>query len=308
MFICAKPIVGLREFRENLFERGGARDDFTDENSGANEGSDEMFCGVWAGRICGVGREQRECFGGAMAVHFSSRNSACFLGDFESLGAITADDEAQSSGAAHFAQVIDRARSDEFAAGDHESSGARCFDFGQNVGAQKNGVFVAASPNEVPDLADLVRIHACSGFVQDENRWISEESIGEAHALSEAFGQVPNQDFADFEDIDFFRDGFDGTGAFFAGQTFQFRPKSKVFADAHFGVQRTGFGHVTQFLPRKDGFVRDVVTIDADAACRRSQKSCKHAQGGAFPRAVRSEKSDDFATFDMKRNVTYGAK
>lgn len=308
MFIRAKPIVGSSEFCENLFERGGARDDFANEESRAHEGTDETFCCVCCGRVCGVGREQRECFGGAMAVDISVGNSACFLGDFESLGAITADDEAQSGGSAHLAQMIDRARSDEFAAGDHESSGARCFDFGQNVGAQKNGVFVPALPNEVPDLTDLVWIHAGSGFVQDENGWISEESIGEAYALSEAFGQVPNQDVADFEKIDFFRDGFDGAGAVFAGQTFQFCSKAEVLADAHFGIQRTGFGHVSQLLSGKDGFVRDVVTIDADPACGRSQKSCKHAQCGAFPRAIWSEKSDDFARFDMKRYVTYSAK
>lgn len=308
MFIRAKPIVGSREFCENLFERGGARDDFANEESRANEGADETFCCVRRGRVCGVGREQRECFGGAMAVDISVSYSACFTGDFKSFGTITADDEAQSGGSAHLAQMIDRAGSDEFAPRDDESAGARCFDFGQNVGAQKNGVFVAALPNEVPDLTDLVGIHAGGGFVQDENRWVSEESIGEAYALSESFGQVPNQDVADFEKIDFLRDGFDGAGAFFAGQTFQFCSKAEVLADAHFGVQRTGFGHVSQLLSGKDGFVRDVMTIDADPACRRSEKSCKHAQRRAFSRTIWSEKSDDFARFDMKRNVTYGAK
>jgi hypothetical protein len=61
-------------------------------------------------------------------------------------------------------------------------------------------------------------------------------------------------------------------------------------------------------LSGKDGFVRDVMAIDSDLSGGWSEKAGEHAQSGAFAGAVGPKKPDDFAFFDVKRDVTDGPK
>ena len=90
-------------------------------------------------------------------------------------------------------QVVDGIRSDELALVDDDDLLAGLLDFGQDVGAEDDGVVAGERLDEVARLVDLLGIEAGGGLVEDQHVGVVDDGLGEADALAVALGELAEQ-------------------------------------------------------------------------------------------------------------------
>ena len=79
------------------------------------------------------------------------------------------------------------------------------FHFGQEVAGHEDGVAVGGScPEQVSEGSDALGVESVSWFVEDEDRWVTEEGGGEAEALSHAEGVGAGVSVGGMGDVDEF--------------------------------------------------------------------------------------------------------
>ncbi len=187
---------------------------------------------------------------------------------------------------------------------DHAPAGG--LDLGEDVSAEQDGMFFAEVADEFTNLADLIRVEAVGGFVEDEELWAVDEGIGQSDALAVSFGQGGDHFFPHVGQAAQVHDFTDALAAVAAAQSFEASAEVEVFLDAKVIVQRDIFRHVTDFAPRFEGVGEDVVTGHSDPAGGGGQVAGQDAHGGAFACAIGSEEPDDFPPADRKRDIIHG--
>ena len=88
-------------------------------------------------------------------------------------------------------QFVDRAGGGDPAARDDHQVRAGLLDLRQDVAGQEHRVLLAERPDQPPRLLDLRRVQADRRLVQDEDRRVGHERLGQAHALAEPLESCP---------------------------------------------------------------------------------------------------------------------
>ena len=90
-------------------------------------------------------------------------------------------------------QVLDRIRGHQLALVDDDHLLAGLLHFGQNVGAENNGVIAGQAANQLAGFVDLFGIQAGGGLVENQNIGIVDDGLGQSDALPVAFGELADQ-------------------------------------------------------------------------------------------------------------------
>ncbi len=149
--------------------------------------------------------------------------------------------------------------------------------------------------DELADLADLVRVEAVGGLVEDEQFGIVDEGIGQADALAVAFREGLDHLAAHAVEAAGVDDLADAAAGVAVAEALELGAEFQVFPDAHVLVERDVFRHVADFAAGLDGLAEDVEAGDGGGAGGGRQVAGEHPQGGGFARAVGAEEADDFA-------------
>ena len=72
--------------------------------------------------------------------------------------------------------------------------------FGQDVGAEDDGVVAGEAVDQLADFDDLLGIEAGGGLVEDQDVGVVDDRLGEADALAVALGELADQLVADVAD------------------------------------------------------------------------------------------------------------
>ena len=168
-------------------------------------------------------------------------------------------------------------------------------DFGKYVGRQDDGVIAAEGLDELPRVADLLRIEPRRGLVEDEHFGLVDEGLGDPDSLPIAFRQIPRRLVADFLQLTPLDHRVDPRSQHFPSHAFDLGREAQIGEHAHFGVERWILRQVADL---RFGFERrfeNVVAGDADRAGRGRKESGQHAHGRCLACAVGTEKTEDLA-------------
>jgi hypothetical protein len=80
---------------------------------------------------------------------------------------------------------------------DDDDALAGLLDFGEDVGAENDGVVAGEMLQQFADLDDLLGVETGSGFVEDEDIGIVDDGLGQSDALAVAFGELADELLAD---------------------------------------------------------------------------------------------------------------
>ena len=159
-------------------------------------------------------------------------------------------------------------------------------------------MFAGQSADRLERFIDLNRIEAGGRFIENQNRRIGNEGIGETDPLPIPLGQCRKQTPSDFPHAAAFEAFLDAGRAPGMIDPFQFRTERQVFFNPHFAVQRYAFGQVADLPANLGRVVHDVVPGDGCRALRGGQVRREDAHDRRFAGAVRPEKADEFAGLD----------
>ncbi len=152
-------------------------------------------------------------------------------------------------------QVFRRIFGDDFALVNDENAVTKLLGFGKDVGGEHDGALFAHFADDVADFDDLGRVQADGGFIENQHFRAVEQRLRQANALPHPFGKVADVAFGAVEQADHFERFFH---PFFGiGQVAQIGHELQVVEDGHIGVERHGFGQVTDPFPH---FERSLTT------------------------------------------------
>jgi len=133
-----------------------------------------------------------------------------------------------------------------------------------------------------------------------------EEGLGEAGAMTVAFGEGVDGLGADVLEKAGFNNAVDSRAFGFAAESTKVSAEGEKSADGHVVIEGGGFGEVSNFLLCGETVFFDVDAADTGGAFGGREVAGDAAHGGGFPRTVRTEKSEDFAFFDGEGKIFDG--
>ena len=191
------------------------------------------------------------------------------------------------------------------ALGDDEDGLAHRLDLGEDVAAEDDGVLLAQGLDQGADLDDLLGVQAHGGLIQDHHLRVPQQSLGDAHPLAVALGEVLNEAVRHIGDLghlhdpaDLLRQGLvlDSLGPAHEGQVLPGRPVQ---------VQRRLLRQVADKALGLLRLLEDVVAVDADLPLAGGQAPGHDVHGGGFSRAVGTQKAVDLALLDGEGQIRY---
>ena len=145
-------------------------------------------------------------------------------------------------------QVGDGIDGDDFAAINDDHLAAGLLHFGEDVGAEDDGVIAGETGDQLAGLTLLFRIEAGSGLIENEHGRIVNDSLGEADALPEAFGELADDGVAGLRDGAALADLLDAPVDLMGRDALEFGDKCEVIDNFHLRVERRSFGQVADAL------------------------------------------------------------
>ena len=133
-----------------------------------------------------------------------------------------------------------------------------------------------------------------------------DDGLGEAGAMTIAFGEGVHALETDRFEEAHFDDVVDGRGAGVAAQAAQFGAKVEESLHRHVGVSRGVFREVAEEAFGGDRIGGDVKAAHGNLAGAGGNEAGDHAHGGGFAGAVGAEKSEHFPPLDGKGNIIDG--
>ena len=223
------------------------------------------------------------------------------------LGFRSADFRADPAGRAHAGgQSLRRVGGRDASLVDDEDAAAGHFHLGENVGGKQDGVPLAQVFDQLPHLADLVRIEADGRLVEDEQIRIMQERVGQTHALAVAFGQGADQLLLHVAQAAQFLHRIGPLAFGPSADAFQGRPVFEVFLHAHLGIKGHVFRHVADTRAHLAGLAGHVEPGHAGPSAGGRKVTGQDPHGRALARAVGPEKTDDFPFLDREIEILDG--
>ena len=163
------------------------------------------------------------------------------------------------------------------------------------------------SADEVPDFDDLFGVQSDGRLVENDDRRISHQRAGDAHALTVALGQVAYDapaDIADMHDLAYLGK------VRLAGQSASLDVviEAEVLVHGHVEIQGRLFRQVSDQSFGAQRVSQHVNSPHDDASGRAGQASCQDIHGRGFAGTVGSQQSDHLARSDLQRHVIHGAQ
>jgi hypothetical protein len=151
----------------------------------------------------------------------------------------------------------------------------------------------------------LVGIEPIGRLVQDEHVGIMNDRLGEAGAVTKAFGKRVNALVEHgFQEAHLHRP-VDGPLLGVPSQAAQFCSKAEESMHGHIGVSRGVLRQVPD--QRLAGIGSSTMSNPPTHRARSGRdKSCNHAHGSRFSSAVGAEKAENLASFHGERDVVHG--
>ena len=195
--------------------------------------------------------------------------------------------EHDASGGPHLSNEVGRGIGGFDAASvDDDDFVAEHFHLAEDVGGNEDGVVLAEALDEATDGANLIWVESVGGLVEDEELGVVNEGIGDSDALAKAFREGVDHLAADLLEAAFVEDIFQPPAQVVAVETFEFSTEGEVFLHPHVGVERDGFGEVSDFPACLERVALDVESGDGGAAFGRREKAGEHPDGGRFASSI----------------------
>ena len=90
-------------------------------------------------------------------------------------------------------RLLDGVGGDKLALADDDDLLADCLHFGEDVGAQDDGVFAGEALDQLARFDDLLRVESGGRLVENQDVGIVNDGLREADALPVAFGELADQ-------------------------------------------------------------------------------------------------------------------
>ena len=97
-------------------------------------------------------------------------------------------------------------------------------------------------PDELAHLADLLRIETDRRLVEDQDRRVVQERLGQPHPLPVPLGEMVDDAAANVADAAAPHDVVEPRADLGARHTLQTRAETEILLDAHFAVERDALG------------------------------------------------------------------
>ena len=181
---------------------------------------------------------------------------------------------------------------------------ANAFYFAQQMGGKNDAVRIAQLTDERADVANLRRVEADRGFVENDDFRLVDDRLRDADALLVAFGKRADNFTAVILQAAAALGFGQVVGKLRARHAMQLGGKKQIIVHAHFTVQRRDFRQKADVRLGLCGLAREVVAAYFNVPRLRQQRAGEHLQRGALARAVVTEQAEHFAVPEFQRHVT----
>src|SRR6266704_1370194 len=194
---------------------------------------------------------------------------------------------------------------DDFAFLDEDHLVAGDFHFAEQVGIQKySGAAVALRANDVAHEAPAHGVEARGGLVKKNQLRLVNQGLRQANALEHSFGKFAKPLFPVRSEADEIKKGGDALAETGLGHAAKASMELQELRCAQPRVE-------AEILRKEPDLPANIDVADGDAenerlAVARLHEPEEHFDASAFPRSIRTEKAEDFATADAQRKVAYG--
>ena len=198
-----------------------------------------------------------------------------------------------------FDDMLDFFVFDDFALVDDDHAVANRLDFLHDVRRQKNSFVLSGIFDHRADLDQLVRIESCGGLIEDQYIGVVQQRIGQPDALAVPFGQLPDFFVGLGRESRQGDDFIDPRGSYFV----HIGVETQVFAHIQIEIQRIVFGQIPDGLLYRFWIFGHIESVYGRRSFVCAEVGGQDFHQRRFARAVRAQKTNDFAFFDRKRYV-----
>src|SRR3990172_4253223 len=153
-------------------------------------------------------------------------------------------------------------------------------------------MFTCQFPYQGADFTYLDRIESYRGLIENDKRGGMYDSLGNTNALLESLGQIANQTPADLSQSATLPGGIHSRTAFAAGDAVYLRTIAKIFIYGQLAVEWRVIEHIDPVDLHQSRAGGEIATDDL--------------HGSGFAGAIRAEKTQYLAAFDLKADIVYG--
>jgi len=203
-------------------------------------------------------------------------------------------------------QRLDRARVDDSAAVQDLNAVTHGLHFGQNVRGQDDAVVALELADQAADLADLVRIEADGGLIEDDYIRAMDDGLGDTDPLLIAFGQRGDHAPPHIDQATALLCTHDGLGELPVRNPMQACCETEEFVHPQFSIQGRDLGKITDAGFRRRWMLQQVDAADADAARTRCQIAREHLHGRGLAGAVGTQQPEHLAAPQLQIEAAHG--
>src|SRR5262245_15227130 len=192
-------------------------------------------------------------------------------------------------------QVVGRIDRHNLAIIDNDHPVTRHAHFRKDMSAEDDRMVMPEVFNSLADVDDLTWIESYSGLIENEYRRIVEERLCQAHTLTIAFREIPDETALHLVHAAEFHHLADFAGALTSRNALHFSDEVQIAPDGHFPVQRDILWQITDAPADFERLRKDVVAVDHGASTAGRHESCQDTHGGRFPGAVGSQEAQNLS-------------
>ena len=194
----------------------------------------------------------------------------------------------------------------ELPLGDDEDAPTGHLHLGEVVRGEDDRPLSADFPNELTDFGGLVRIEPAHRLVQDQDRRLVNQRLGEPDALPKALRELANALANDVAKAGLLDDLAKPRPEPFAAQPAHLAGELEVLEHQHFGVERGALWEVPDRLTDRDRVVEDVCAAHACSSPGRGDEAREYLHRRRLAGPVWAKKTNDLPALDFKCCVLEG--
>ena len=168
---------------------------------------------------------------------------------------------------------------------------------------EEDGAIAAHPPHEVADLHHLSGIEPDRRLVEDQDRWVAAQRLGEADALPVSLGERADAAVGHALQPAHREDLGDRARAPGTRDPLEARDEMQVRRYAQLGVERRVFGEVADRTPTFEWLPQGIAPGNPHRAAARREDADENPHRGRLAGTVRSEETDDLSAVHAKRDA-----
>jgi hypothetical protein len=159
--------------------------------------------------------------------------------------------------------------------------------------------------DQLARLPNLGRVQPDRRLIQNQNRGIMKQRIGQPHPLAKSLGQMTDGFILNGIQPAAVQNIIDSLQPLGARHFAEPAAKIEIFAHLHFGIERDIFRQISQMFADLLGLMKDIKTIDGCPAAGWREIAGEDFERGRFSRAVGAEESDNLPSRHFERNMIH---